>query len=117
MNRNQINELTLHEFFEMNGPDAKDNFDKLYSAFPQEKDGMPKSVTEFLAWLKVPGCLLPLLSMWLCFACDLGFKSADFEGFDVDVWNQVTRKYRKQHRLRGHCAIIAALVRRHGESP
>jgi hypothetical protein len=63
---NQVNELTLHEFFEMNGPDAKDNFDKLYRAFRQEKDRVLKSVTEFLAWLKVPGCL------WLCFACDLG---------------------------------------------
>jgi hypothetical protein len=110
------NELTVLEFFVMNGPDAKGNFHKLYSAFRQEKGRVPKSVTEFLSWLKVPGCLLPFLSMWLCFACDRGLTAADFEEFDVDVWNDVARKYKKQHKLRGHCAIIAAQVRLHGES-
>ena len=110
------NELTVPVFFVMNGPDAKGNLNKLYNAFRKEKGCVPKSVTEFLSWLKVPGCLLPFLSMWLCFACDRGLNAADFKKSDVDVWKHVARKYTKQHRMRGQCAIIAGLVRLHGES-
>lgn len=108
------NELTVPEFFVMNGPDSKGHFEKLYIAFRQEKNRVPKSVTEFLCWLKVPGCLLHFLSMWLCFASDRGLNSTDFQEFDVGVWNHVSRKYKKQYQLQGHCAIIAALARCEG---
>ena len=85
--------------------------------FAAIKSCASKTVTDFVVWVNVPGCILHYLSMWLCFAGDSGLDSTDFEDFDVEVWKHVAREYEKQHQLGGHCAIIAAPVRRHGESP
>ena len=48
------NDLTLPEFFVMNGPDMKASFAKLGTRFRNEKGALPSTVTEFIKWIGIP---------------------------------------------------------------
>ena len=96
--------LTVPQFFDMNGPDQKGNFEKLAKHFRATRGRAPNSV-------KVRHCRLPFLSMWLCFACDRGLRTSDFDNFDLPRWQSAAKRYRRLVGVRGHCAIVAQRVR------
>jgi len=77
-------EITIHGFLRMN-PDQHATLQRIYMRFIKRGDDV-NSVKQFVRLFSVRQIRLELLSMYLCFADDKGFRDEDFNDFDLDAW-------------------------------
>ena len=106
-------EATLQQFLLAN-PDRHRHLQRLHKHFRLKYESRaPKTVKQFLR--KALGgaackCNALTVSMWLCFADDVGFRDADFD-LSVRAWTSQAHEYVREFGIHPHPVIVAQRLR------
>ena len=90
---------TIRQICQMN-PDMSGGLTRARNKFYHDGNA-GRSTSDFV---KEYGHRPELISMWMCFAVDMGLQSSDFDQFDVNTWWKAAAEYHSTHGVSPHPA-------------
>ena len=101
--------LTLSGFLRMN-PDQHGVLNRIYMRCLKRGDDVD-SVNAFVRHFSVKPIRVELLSMYCCFADDVGFQDNDFHNFNLEAWLAAATELRAETGVEPHPVFVAKRVR------